>query len=170
LGDGLEADVIVVLLAGVEVLFAAHDEGEPPLEGGPVVRLLLVEHGEAGAERLLGEDKVLARPEVLEGQCESAVGPACGWLGIGHGDAHVADGFLRLGLIVIEIRDALLGVGFAEGEGRGTKEGQADKKCSFHTKISWLLMVFGGKCREKRTKKCFLCKKMMKKVKKCLVV
>ena len=136
MGDRLKAYVVVVLLAGVEVLLAAHDEDEPPLEGGPVVRLLLVEHGEARTERLLGEGEPLALIEVSKLQRECAVGLACRRLRIRHIEAHVANGFLRLGLIIIEVRNALLGVGLGKGEGGDTQEGQADKKCSFHTNMN----------------------------------
>ena len=90
-------------------------------ENQDFARLFDVEEGDAAVMTYAdGTSDVFVCSEVLEGQCESAVCPACGWLSIGHGDAHVADGFLRLGLIVIEVRDALLGVGLCEGEGRGT--------------------------------------------------
>ena len=118
LGDGLKTYIIVVLLADIEILLVAHDEGELSLEGGPPVHLLLVEHHQPLTERLFLEGQFFSGPEILKLNGKRTISPTDGRpFGIRHREAHIGHRILRLGLIVIQIGDALLGVGLGKKHG-----------------------------------------------------
>ena len=118
LGNGLKTYIVVVLLANIEVLLIAHDERKLPLKGGPLVHLFFVEHNQSLAERLFLEGQFLSCPEVLKLYGKSAIRLTDGrTFGIRHCKAHIGHRILRFGLIVIQIRDALLGVGFRKKDG-----------------------------------------------------
>ena len=142
LSDGLEAYVVVVLLAGIEVLLVAHDEGEASFEGGPSVHLFLVEHDEALAEGLFLEGQFFSCSEVLKLDGEGAVCPTDGRaFGVCHREAHIAHRLLRLGLIIIQIGDALLGVGFGKEQGGGEQR-DAKGECFLHYMLGFRDRVY----------------------------